>query len=101
MNVLKPIVASVEPGENITGFNEEQKENALLPIFVTESGIVIDVNTVHPVNALLPIVASVEGSVIVTVANAEQPSNAKLAIIVTILPIVSDISWLGLGTEEY
>ena len=38
-----------------------QSENALLPILVTESGIVTDVRLVHPWNAASPILVTLYG----------------------------------------
>ena len=76
MNVPLLIVASVEGSENVTVCNEEQLLNALAPILVTETGIVIDVNP-ELKNAKSLIVASAEGSENVTVANKEQFTNVS------------------------
>ena len=93
--------------------------NALIPILVTKSGIVIDVNAEQLANALLPIVTSCEPGENVTVANeiqfwnaalpivtsvegsvtgfnAVQPLNAPLPILVTTLPNVTDVNWVGM-----
>ena len=55
----------------VTDVNAEHPKNASLPIFITELGIVIDVNA-HPWNALPPILVTVEVGVNVTDFNAEQ-----------------------------
>jgi hypothetical protein len=46
--------------------------NASPPILVTELGIIIDVNALHPLNALPLILVTVEVGVNVTDVNAEH-----------------------------
>ena len=61
--------------------NISHPQNALLPIEITEDGMVILVNLSHPKNALSPIEVTEEGMVTLTnlwfgltdIANAESP----------------------------
>ena len=64
------------PADIYTVANALQNTNALAPILVTESGIVIDDNVLHSLNALYPIVVNNEfvGSVIDV--KLVQPWNA-------------------------
>ena len=68
-NARRPIVVSVEPGENVTVANEVQL-----------------------LNDSTPIVASVEGNVNVIVCIDKQPSNALSLIVVTEAGIVIDVN---------
>lgn len=63
-----------------------QPENAVLPILVILSGIVILVRLLQPENALLPILVRLFG--IVMLGSLLQPENALFPILVTLLGIV-------------
>ncbi len=56
-------------------------ENALLPILVTELGMVTLVNPLQPLNALPPILVTELG--MVTLVKPEQPLNAEPPMVVT------------------
>jgi hypothetical protein len=95
-DVLPRVVAVAE--DIVTVVKLEQNWNALLPILVTESGIIIDVKLKQELNAKLPIVVSVEVGVNVTY-DIKEKSNALEPIVVTVFPIVTPIKLnVGSGT---
>ena len=65
-------------------------------MFVTELGIVIDVNAEHPWNAEEPILVTELG--IVTDVNAVHPWNAEEPILVTELGIITCTKLVEYGT---
>ena len=67
-------VVCISPVPVIVSEEMWHPENALYPIEVTCSGILIVVNDVHPENALFPIEVTLEGMSIVV--NEVHPSNA-------------------------
>jgi hypothetical protein len=73
-------------GKGIITVVNPELANALLPILVTELGIVTVVKKEQSSNASIPIVITELG--IVTLVNEEQLSNARSPIVSTLLPIV-------------
>ena len=95
-DVLPRVVAVAE--DIVTVVKLEQNWNALLPILVTESGIIIDVKLKQELKAKLPIVVSVEVGVNVTY-DIKENINASEPIVVTVFPIVTPIKLnVGSGT---
>ena len=95
-DVLPRVVAVAE--DIVTVVKLEQNWNALLPILVTESGIIIDVKLKQELKAKLPIVVSVEVGVNVTY-DIKEKINASEPIVVTVFPIVTPIKLnVGSGT---
>jgi hypothetical protein len=80
-----------ELGIVIGGNKSGHPKNALVPILVTEFGIVTDVNVSHPWNTLVPMLVNngLVGSV--TDNKESQFLNAFVPILVTELGIVIDV----------
>ena len=81
--------------------NDVQLANALLPILVTELGMVTDVfRLLQFMNAPSPILETELGESKVTDARLLQPANADLPMLVTELPILTDVRGLVLNASS-
>lgn len=89
-NAVLPMLVT-ELGIVIGGNKSGHPKNALVPILVTEFGIVTDVNMLHPWNTLVPMLVNngLVGSV--TDNKESQFLNALAPILVTELGIVIDV----------
>jgi hypothetical protein len=76
--------------EKVTDVNPVQSSNAFPPIEVTEIGMFIETNLLHPLKALRPIVANKEGVEKVTEVNPVQFSNKPSPIEVTEIGIFTE-----------